>query len=79
MTIKPAQENVLLFISHAGKSSSIEAVHTGTPVLAMPLSFDQFSVAVNLKHLGVGIVLDIFTLTEASLLSGIQDILQNRR
>lgn len=78
-TCKPAQENVVLFISHVGKSSSIEAVSTGTPVLAVPLFVDQFTIAANLKELGVGIVLDIFTLTEASLLSSIREILQNTR
>lgn len=76
---KQAQENVVLFISHAGKSSSIEAVHTGTPVLAVPLFADQFSVAANLKELGVAIVLDISTVTEALLLDSIQEILQNKR
>lgn len=72
-----AHKNVVLFISHLGKSSEIEAVYTATPVLAIPLFGDQFSNAANIEELGVGKVLDIHSLTKASLLSSILEILQN--
>lgn len=74
-----AQKEVVLFISHVGKSSMIEAVHTATPILAIPMFGDQISNAGHVKGLGVGLVLDIFTLTEAALLGSIQEIIQNKK
>lgn len=70
---------MILFISHVGKSSTLEAIHSGTPVLAVPLFVDQFSNSGNVLDLGVGKVVDLDSLTEAKLLSSIQEILQNKR
>lgn len=74
-----AQENVILFISHMGKSSTTEAIDRGIPVLALPLFGDQINNAAIVQELGAGITLDRFDLTEASLLSSIQELLQNNR
>lgn len=74
-----AQKEVVLFISHVGKSSVIEAIHTATPILAIPLFADQTSNAGHIKGLGIGLVLNIFTLTEAALSDSIQEIIQNKR
>lgn len=70
---------MVLFISHVGKSSTLEAIHTGTPILAVPLFTDQLSNAGNIRDLGIGKVVDIDTITEPLLLNSIQEMLQNKR
>lgn len=69
---------MVLFISHVEKSSTLEAIHSGTPVLTVPLFVDQFGNSGNVLDLGVGKVVHIDSLTEALLLNSIQEILQNK-
>lgn len=60
-------------------SSTAEAIHRGIPILAIPLFGDQISNAALVKELGVGEMLDLFTLTETSLMSSVQELLKNKR
>jgi len=48
-------ESVVVFVSHCGFGSMQEAIHTGTPVLAMPmmLESDQVTNAARLVQLGI--------------------------
>lgn len=43
-----------LFITHAGLNSALEALECGTPMLAIPLAFDQPGVAARIEWHGVG-------------------------
>lgn len=43
-----------LFITHAGLNSTLESLESGTPMLALPLAFDQPGVASRIAWHGVG-------------------------
>ncbi|XP_017083972.2 UDP-glucosyltransferase 2 [Drosophila eugracilis] len=67
--------NIRLFITNGGQLSVIEALHSGVPILGLPMFFDQFR---NLRwgHLsGMVEVLDINTLNEDILTATIQEML----
>ena len=42
-------------VSHAGLNTVMDAISAGTPILAMPIAFDQPGVAARLVHAGVGL------------------------
>ena len=65
-----------LFISHCGLNGMYEAAAFGVPVLAIPLSGDQFNHAMKVtEYLKMGVQLDINTMTSEQLLSGISEVL----
>lgn len=49
-----ALQHARLFITHAGLNSTLEALECGTPMLALPLAFDQPGVAARIEWHGVG-------------------------
>ncbi|ORM61842.1 zeaxanthin glucosyltransferase [Pantoea rodasii] len=49
-----ALQHAQLFITHAGLNSALEALEYGTPMLALPLAFDQPGVAARIAWHGVG-------------------------
>jgi len=52
---RAALQHAQLFITHAGLNSTLEALECGTPMLAMPIAFDQPGVAARIAWHGVGI------------------------
>ncbi|MGK5023520.1 glycosyltransferase [Janthinobacterium sp. RB2R34] len=42
-------------ISHAGLNTVMDAVAAGTPILAVPIAFDQPGVAARVEHAGIGL------------------------
>jgi MGT family glycosyltransferase len=42
-------------ISHAGLNTAMDAVAANTPILALPIAFDQPGVAARIRHAGVGL------------------------
>lgn len=71
--------NVKVFISHCGISGMYEAIYTGTPIVTIPLFADQQSNAAILKNLGVGISLDIHTVTTEKVLDALNTIINDSR
>jgi zeaxanthin glucosyltransferase len=51
---RAALQHARLFITHAGLNSALEALECGTPMLALPLAFDQPGVAARIEWHGVG-------------------------
>ena len=51
---RAALQHATLFITHAGLNSALEALACGTPMLALPLAFDQPGVASRIEWHGVG-------------------------
>lgn len=49
-----ALQHAKIFITHAGLNSALEALQCGTPMLALPLAFDQPGVAARIEWHGVG-------------------------
>jgi zeaxanthin glucosyltransferase len=42
-------------VSHAGLNTAMDAVAADTPILALPIAFDQPGVAARIRHAGVGL------------------------
>jgi len=42
-------------VSHAGLNTAMDAVASNTPILALPIAFDQPGVAARIRHAGVGL------------------------
>lgn len=72
-----AHPNVKLFITHGGLLSTIETIYHGVPILGIPMFGDQKMNMANAVAQGYAQMLDFKDLTEESLLSGINEILQN--
>ncbi|XP_065221763.1 UDP-glucosyltransferase 2-like [Planococcus citri] len=70
-------KNVIAFISHCGLIGSLEAIHTSTPVIGMPIMFDQFQNAKILVEHGIGIYVDYYNMRENTLLNAITEITIN--
>lgn len=72
-------KNVIAFISHCGVFSTMEAIYTATPVIAIPFFFDQHQNAEILVKKGMAIHVNYDTLTEATLSSTIIEIINNTK
>lgn len=57
----------------------MEAIYTGTPVIAMPFLFDQHQDANILVEKGVAVHVDYDTLTEDKFLLAINEIINNSK
>lgn len=75
----PDHNNVIAFISHCGISGTYEAIHTGTPIITAPVFSDQSSNAAILEELGVGVRLDIETVTTDKVLEVLNTIINDTR
>ncbi|KAH8388586.1 hypothetical protein KR093_010489, partial [Drosophila rubida] len=72
-----AHPNLKLFITHGGLLSIIEAVHSGVPMLGMPIYFDQFDNVERMRKAGAARKLDVNTVTVEQLMYNIKELLQN--
>lgn len=72
-----AHPKVKLFITHGGILSIIEAAHYAVPVLCLPMYYDQFSNSDRMKQAGVGLILDIPTITVEQTTDAIKELLDN--
>lgn len=66
-------------MSHCGQSGVYEAIATGTPVVTIPLFGDQRSNAALLRHRGVGVNLELKTVTKESVLIALKTIINDKR
>ncbi|XP_060834135.1 UDP-glucosyltransferase 2-like [Rhopalosiphum padi] len=71
--------NVKLFISHGGISGLYEAVDAGVPVLGFPLFGDQHRNIDNLVNAGMAISMDLFSVSEKTLLKHVLEIVNNKK
>ncbi|XP_030374416.1 UDP-glucuronosyltransferase 2B15 [Scaptodrosophila lebanonensis] len=72
-----AHSNVKLFITHGGQLSFIETAYFGKPVLGLPHYFDQFRNIDHLTRHGLGISLDLNTLTGPVLTAAIEQVISD--
>ena len=79
MSYVPEHKNVIAFMSHCGLAGVIEAVATGTPVVAIPLFHDQPSNAALLRHRGAAVYLDFKTVTKEGILAALSAIVNDTR
>ncbi|GBB97790.1 hypothetical protein RclHR1_03070006 [Rhizophagus clarus] len=69
--------NTKLFLSHTGAGSAYESLYTGTPILALPITFDQPGNAEKLELAGVALTLDKINLNVNDILDKIKRILND--
>ncbi len=75
-----ADPNVKVFVTHCGQHAAFEAAYFGVPVVAIPLSADQYTQAAKLVGAGqMGVQIDINSLTADSLSTAIQTVLKDPR
>ena len=72
-------KNVIAFMSHCGLAGVYEAVMTGTPVVTMPLFYDQISNAASLRERGVAVDLNFETATKETILHALNTIVNDTR
>lgn len=71
--------NVRIFITHCGMNAAYEAAFSGVPVVAIPLFADQFFQASKLiKHVGMGVQLNIRSMDSQSLTEAIIQVNNNQ-
>lgn len=71
--------NVRLFISHGGISGLYESVDAGVPVLGFPLFGDQHRNIDNLVNVGMAISMDLFSVSEETLLKNVLELINNKK
>src|SRR5690606_11963874 len=52
---REALAQAAVVITHAGLNTVLDALEVGTPMLALPIAFDQPGVAARIEHAGVGL------------------------
>lgn len=62
-------------VTHAGLNTVLDALEAGTPVLALPIAFDQPGVAARAVHAGVGLSMLPAFATSASIARALQRLL----
>ncbi|XP_063624712.1 UDP-glycosyltransferase UGT5-like [Cydia splendana] len=72
-------EKLLLFITQGGLQSTEEALRAGIPLLGMPLMLDQWLNVENYERLGVGLGLDLHTLSVTQLREAIDKLINDKR
>ncbi|AEU37753.1 glycosyltransferase [Granulicella mallensis] len=65
----------VLCITHAGLNTALESLALGVPMVAIPIGYDQFGVAIRLAYHGVGEALQLDDLTIDGLHELIQKVL----
>jgi MGT family glycosyltransferase len=66
-----------LTITHAGMNTTLQALYSGSPLIAIPLAHDQPAIAARLRRTGAGIVISPHDLTVRRLRTAIDSILEN--
>lgn len=74
-----AHKNVKAFISHCGMAGTYEAISEAVPLILMPLFSDQLSNAAILEEKGVGVYLDLFSVTTEKVLDALNAIINDTR
>ncbi|XP_063834010.1 UDP-glucuronosyltransferase 2B20-like [Ostrinia nubilalis] len=68
---------IKLFVTQCGLQSTDEAITAGVPLVGMPMFGDQKYNAAQYLHHGIGVIVDIETVTEEKLSNAITMILQD--
>lgn len=74
---RSALEMAEVAITHAGLNTVMDALAAGTPMLAVPIAFDQPGVAARIVHAGVGVRVPAALATRAALRRGLRRILDD--
>ncbi|XP_072752409.1 UDP-glucosyltransferase 2 isoform X2 [Anoplolepis gracilipes] len=72
-----AHPRVMAYVMQGGLQSLQEAVHYSVPVVAIPFFGDQLFNARKILDAGIGLTLDIDTMTESSIVQTLREIVEN--
>jgi MGT family glycosyltransferase len=64
-----------LVITHGGNNTTVESLHFGKPMIALPLFWDQYDNAQRVDELGHGVRLSTYSFTDEELLGAIERLL----
>lgn len=67
------------FVSHTGMNSTMESLHCGVPVVAVPQMPEQSANAARVEELGLGVKLDSETATATELRDAVQRVATDQR
>ncbi|XP_011172227.1 UDP-glucosyltransferase 2 [Solenopsis invicta] len=73
-----AHPKVIAYMMQGGLQSLQEAVHYAVPVVAIPFFGDQYFNARKILDAGIGLTLDIDTITENSIVQTLTEIVENK-
>ncbi|CAB5369309.1 unnamed protein product [Rhizophagus irregularis] len=71
--------NTKIFLSHSGSGSVYESLYAGTPLLSLPITYDQPGNAEKLELAGVALTLDKTNLEVKDILNKIEKILNDEQ
>ncbi|XP_055846234.1 UDP-glycosyltransferase UGT5-like [Episyrphus balteatus] len=71
-----ANSKLKLFITHAGKGSTVEATYHGVPMIALPIYGDQFGNAREITEMGYGLTVNHWNATEDSFRKDFYEVLE---
>ncbi|XP_017039770.1 UDP-glucosyltransferase 2 [Drosophila ficusphila] len=74
-----AHPKVKLFITHSGLQSTVESIHSGTPMLGLPFFYDQYRNVAQVKELGLGLSLNFMDMTGDEFKSTIIELLTEKK
>jgi zeaxanthin glucosyltransferase len=72
-----AVERADVVVTHAGLNTAMDALAAGTPMLALPIAFDQPGVAARIVHAGAGVRLLPALATRRALRRGLRSLLDD--
>lgn len=68
-----------VFFTHGGLNSILEGAYHGTPMVVLPLFGDQPANAMKVHEAGIGVILDLQSLTPIEVTNAITEVLRNPR
>ena len=74
-----AHPQIKVFVYHCGVNGMWEAVYHGVPMVTIPLVFDNFDNAQRIVSRGMGVKVDITTLTSNDLAEAIRTVINDHR
>ena len=69
----------MLFITHGGLMGTLEALHSGVPMIGIPLFADQPTNMKLYRSLGIAEILDRFTMTKESTFETLKKVTSEKR
>ncbi|KAL6427441.1 hypothetical protein ACFW04_008757 [Cataglyphis niger] len=73
-----AHPRVMAYVMQGGLQSLQEAVHYSVPVVAIPFFGDQLFNARKILDAGIGLTLDIDTMTESTIVQTLREVVENK-
>jgi len=74
-----AHPNIKLFIYQGGLQSTEEALYYGIPLIGFPIIWDQTYQVRNIVRLGIGVHLQIDTISKETVKAAINEVISNTR